>query len=146
MACVQSNMWQALFLYNFILFMVLFITEAASFGKKNNLLMLESISNTVQIMFFSLLAKSPGRTSQMDSKKLAWLLISLTGWMVYSLYKAMLGASLAITIQTKPFDTLEDIADSSFTVAVLANSHEEHIFSIAKEGSTLRQALFCTHF
>ena len=72
------------------------------------------------------------------SLRIAFFSISFFGFLLISLYRAMLGASLAIKLYREPVSSLEELLDSDLKVAIAANSSIQDYFS--KANSTSIQA------
>ena len=95
------------------------------------------IRQSLRIVFLSLLGKNPGDVPRPeDSLKLVVFWSSFTGFVFISLYRAMLGASLAIKIEHKPFASIEDLAASSRKV-ILEDQSFIHEYVVNGSGSSL---------
>ena len=54
--------------------------------------------------------------------KVLLAMASMTGFVVLNIYRAMLGASLAVKLTHKPFSTIDEVAMSSRKLIVVNNS------------------------
>ncbi len=70
-----------------------------------------------------------------SSLRLGFFCISFCGFTLISLYRAMLGASMAIKIYHEPVSSLEDLLASDWALAVSANSSIQEYFSEAPPAS-----------
>ena len=73
------------------------------------------------------------------SLRIAFFSISFFGFVLLSLYRAMLGASLAIKLYREPVSSLEELLSSDLKVAVAANSSIQDYFSHASSASIQAQ-------
>ena len=73
------------------------------------------------------------------SLRIAFFSISFFGFVLLSLYRAMLGASLAIKLYREPVSSLEELLRSDLKVAVAANSSIQDYFSDATSTSIQAQ-------
>ena len=79
--------------------------------------------------------RCPSEPDRMSSRIL-FCTICLAGFFIISLYRAMLGASLAIAIEGKPpVFTLEDIHDFKYDLSGIAHTSYEKLFTHAKKGT-----------
>ena len=73
-----------------------------------------SFCKSLKVTFLTLLAKNPGDDyKNFSSLKLLLAMSSMTGYVVLNIYRAMLGASLAVNLSHKPFATIEEVAMSN---------------------------------
>ena len=88
-------------------------------------------NNSVQSLSFVILStigkRFPVEPHSM-SGKMAFLTVSLVGFILISLYRAMLGASLAIYKIHVPVHSMEEVLDSEYWVATMAGTLMEDYF------------------
>ena len=83
-----------------------------------------SLTQSLKVVYLTMLSKNPGTPiTSLMSMKIMFVMASLTGLTIISLYKAMLGASLAVKIESKPYNSIKDIADSGKKVILIDQSY-----------------------
>ena len=130
----RTDLWLAVLVYYAAIFTAFCILEAAAAKAALN----DCIRQSSKTTFMAALGKNPGDDGK-DVKRYCLVLVSLAGFFTLSVYRAMLGASLAITKEVKPFSSLEDIADSSHRVLVYPNGFQHGLLARAAPGSPLNR-------
>ena len=69
--------------------------------------------------------------------RVAFLSISLAGFVLINLYKAMLGASLAIVKEHQPLSSMKDVLQSDYSIVTLGGTTQETYFTKADKSSYL---------
>ena len=69
--------------------------------------------------------------------RIAFITVSLTGFVIISLYRAMLGASLAITIHHPPINSMKDVLESEYKIGTLSGTNLEKYFTESEKNSYL---------
>ena len=83
--------------------------------------LVNSITQALKIVYLTVLNKNPGGfSSQGLSQKVMVFVASLVGFTLLSLYRAMLGASLAVKIEHKPYSSIGDIVETGTKARVFS--------------------------
>ena len=69
--------------------------------------------------------------------RIAFVTISFAGFILISLYRAMLGASLAITKEHPPINSMEEVLDSDYDIITMGGTNYEAFFTKADKDSYL---------
>ena len=69
--------------------------------------------------------------------RVAFVAISVAGFVLINLYKAMLGASLAIVIDHEPVSSMKDVLRSDYSILTMGGTSLESYFTKADKGSYL---------
>ena len=98
-----------------------------------------SLTATKALIFsmLSTLAKRFPFEPNSSACRIAFVTISFAGFIFISLYRAMLGASLAITIEKKPVNSLSEVLLTDYMIGTMAGTSLESYFTRADKASTL---------
>ena len=130
----RPDLWLTLVAYNVLVVLVFFSLNCLS----TNSFSLEWLGRSAAITLMSSVGrKSPVVLSPKSYHQIALVVVSFSGFVFISLYTAMLGASLAIHIEVKPFQTMGEIAQSDHKVLVQRSTVDEHTLLSAPEGTDL---------
>ena len=99
--------------------------------------LLTTISKSLVFSTFSAIAKRSPVEPKHAACRVAFFTISLMGFILISLYRAMLGASLAITKEHKPIGSINDVLQSEYRIGTMAGTASESYFTKAGEESYL---------
>ena len=132
----RRELWMAIVGYNLILTLTLFLVEMVSSNSSWSDSM-GHFRSTVSFVFITALGRRFPTEPSQNLKRIAFFLVSVTGFIIISLYRAMLGASLAIMIYRKPFDSYRQIADSDYSILTIPDSILTSAFVDSPEGTVL---------
>ena len=135
---LRFDSWIGILCYLVALVAIFFILNFLSRGTEHSF-DVSDLSNSLVTAYMSVLGKSVPQEVGMKSPRLALVSVTFGGFILINAYKAMLAASFAITIDTKPFNTLEDIVNSDHKILVYPNSSNSNLLERNPEGSILRK-------
>ena len=125
----RDELWLSLVVYNVIVAAFFFaMVSVVSWPSRPSFSTLEMAG---LFSYTTLLGKKFAVDLSQDSGRLIVLLVSFAGFVFINLYKAMLGASLAIKIYHPPFSSLEEILDSSHQILVTQNGYSQKLFEMS---------------
>jgi hypothetical protein len=114
---------------------------------QQNLIIISTMTTFIYIEVMPDLVLQVGRRFPVEpnqiSLRVAFYSISILGFVLISLYKAMLGASLAIKIYRAPVHSLHDLYYSDLSLAVVGSSSVQRYFSGA-ENSSIQGLIWAT--
>ena len=90
-------------------------------------------------LYLSHIGRRFPKEPQEISLRTAFVSISFCGFMVITLYKSMISASLAVKIYKPPIDTIEEILHSPYNLMITNGSSVHDMFENAAENSTYKQ-------
>ena len=90
-------------------------------------------------LYLSHIGRRFPKEPQEISLRTAFVTVSLSGFMIFTLYKSMISASLAIKIYKPPIDTIEEILHTPYNLMVTNGSSIHDMFKTAADNSTYKQ-------
>ena len=90
-------------------------------------------------LYLSHIGRRFPKEPQEVSLRTAFVTISLSGFMIITLYRSMIAASLAIKIYKPPIDTIEEILHSPYNLMITNGSSMHDMFKTAADNSTYKQ-------
>ena len=94
-----------------------------------------NLKSLVAHLFCSQLCIGSPQEPHQLTNRLMFLIISLSGYFIFTLYTGYIGAFLAIPIFKPPVNNLEGILDSEYSLAVSKGSSVERYFTGSKNDS-----------
>ena len=102
-------------------------------------------------LYLSHIGRRFPKEPQEMSLRTAFVSISLSGFMIITLYRSMISASLAIKIYKPPIDSIEDILQTPYNLIISNGTSVHDMFKNAAENSTFHKItasgkLLLSHF
>ena len=95
-------------------------------------ILMNTLASALNISLRAVIAKRIPSEPHQTSSRIIFFCVLFSGFVIISLYRAMLGASLAITVEKKPpVSSFEDILRLKYRIALRANTNHEKMFTDA---------------
>ena len=130
----QKEAWLGVLAYTAVIAFLFFALQAI--GSRSVTRPGDCLAKCAVFGLFALIGKRFPVEPRCISARVAFFSISFSGFIIISLYRAMLAASLAVTTKIgPPFQSLEGMADSEYKVYVYPNSVSSSFFEDAQVDS-----------
>ena len=133
----SADSWIAIILQVLITAFVIGVFSVISRDFISSNTFLPTVSRSLVFSTYSAIAKRFPFEPKTFTCRVAFLSISLAGFVLINLYKAMLGASLAIVKEHQPLSSMKDVLKSDYSIVTLGGTTQETYFTKADKASYL---------
>ena len=124
-----------IFIGSFLVLLLLEVTFSLYVMEQESSLLHNSLMSLAVTLFSVISKRFPTEPSEI-SKRIAFFSVTVAGFLLISIYKSMLVASLAVNLKTDPFEREEDIAGSEYKVVVYADTiYHQHFKNAAPDSA-----------
>ena len=134
----ETTLWETIGMFFVVVSMFLLFVSFISLKCSTRLLPF-LLGQSSKVTYLALLGKNPGEpVLPLNALQMAIIFPSLAGFTLFSVYRAMLSASLAIKIEHKPYSSFSEIVTSQKRIIIEEQSAiHQHILNSGHEGSHL---------
>ena len=134
----KTEAWYSLIIYSIVLIIGFICTEPLTGPHTEHLTIMEvlhSLEKAINFVLRSMIGKRLGSEPTWYSTKIAFFVLVLMGFLLITLYKAILVAFVAIEIENAPVNSLEELRKSNYILAVRKDTSMDKVFLDAAYGS-----------